>query len=180
MILNVPRGISAIIIMLAAGYISQKYNDTTRVGASMAFLFFLGALILTMVHTGAVRLLGVYLSTMLPAYVLMQSSCSKNVIGYTKKTFYNACIYVAICVGNFIGPLMLREEEAPRYISGMIGFMIADIIAVIIFFYIYWWHKRENKRRHQLRSEGKTPDVMLERDQMDLTDKEDLTFIYSY
>ncbi|KAG2226219.1 hypothetical protein INT45_003364 [Circinella minor] len=179
-ILNVPRGISAIIIMFAAGYISQRYNDTTHVGASMAFLFFVGALILTTVQFGAVRLIGVYLSTMLPAYVLMQSSCAKNVIGYTKKTFYNACIYVSICVGNFIGPLMLREEEAPRYISAMIGFMIADLIAVATFFYIYWWYKRENKRRYQLRSEGKIPDMALERDQMDLTDKEDLTFIYSY
>ncbi|KAI9255750.1 major facilitator superfamily domain-containing protein [Phascolomyces articulosus] len=180
-VLNVPRGVSAILIMFVAGYVSQRYNDTCRVGASMAVLFFIGALILTTVQYGAVRLLGVYLSTMLPAYVLMQSSCAKNVIGYTKKTFYNACIYVAICIGNFIGPLMLREEEAPRYLSGMIGFMVADLIAAVVFLYIYWWHKQENKRRQQLRNEGKIPvSPPSERDHLDLTDKEDLTFVYSY
>ncbi|KAI9497527.1 major facilitator superfamily domain-containing protein [Zychaea mexicana] len=180
-ILNVPRGVSAIILMVIAGYISQRYNDTCRVGAGMVGVFFIGALILATVHNGNIRLLGVYLSTMLPAYVLMQSSCAKNVIGYTKKTFYNACIYVAICIGNFVGPLFMRENEAPFYTSGMVGYMIADAIAITLFIYVYWWHKRENQRRQQLKSGGRIPLAPPnDRDELDLTDKEDLAFVYTY
>ncbi|KAI8149497.1 major facilitator superfamily domain-containing protein [Fennellomyces sp. T-0311] len=179
-ILNVPRGFTAIIIMVIAGYISQRYHDTLRVGASMAIVFFIGALILAAVppERGASRLVGIYLSTMLPAYVLMQASCSKNVVGYTKKTFYNACIYVAICVGNFIGPLMFVEHQAPRYMGALIGYMVADIIAALLFIYLYWWHKRENQRRQKLKDEGILPPVPVDRDELDLTDVEDLNFIY--
>ncbi|KAI8149498.1 major facilitator superfamily domain-containing protein [Fennellomyces sp. T-0311] len=135
-LLNIPRGIIAILITIMAVYTSYRIQDIGRIGAFMCVISFTGPLVLHSVpHGSAVGLLGVYTSTIMPAYILTITSCSCNVSGYTKRTFYNALIYIALCIGNFVGPLIMFEHEAPRFLSALKGYMIADLIAAALFIY---------------------------------------------
>lgn len=177
-LLNIPRGIIAIIVTIIAVYSSYRTQDIGRIGALMCVFSFTGPLILHVVPKGSVRLLGVYTSTIMPAYILTIASCSCNVSGYTKRTFYNARIYIGLCIGNFVGPLMMLEYESPRFLSALKGYMIADLIAGALFVYIYWIHHRENKARQLLQNEGRLPPIFPDRDQKDLTDIEDIHYMY--
>lgn len=85
---------------------------------------------------------------------------------------------VAYCVGNFVGPLMMVEDQAPRYVGGMIGYMVADMLAAILFLYVRWSLKRENTRRQKLKDDGQVPPPAANREEIDLTDVEDLNFVY--
>lgn len=51
---------------------------------------------------------------------LLQTLVSNNVSGYTKRVFFNGVNMVAMTIGNFCGPLMMAENQAPAYIVSVI------------------------------------------------------------
>ena len=73
---------------------------------------------------------------------------------------------------------MMVEQDAPRYIGGLSGYMVADVIAVVLFLYVRLRVVRENRRRQKLKDEGKIDPPPANREDLDLTDKEDLNFVY--
>ncbi|KAI7859821.1 major facilitator superfamily domain-containing protein [Circinella umbellata] len=177
-LLNIPYGVSIAILLAGAMMASRRWDEIGYVGAAWGMITFLGALLLCVIPGGGGKLSGLYLSASSPIYVMLQTSISSNVTGYTKKIFYTGGNLAAYCVGNFVGPLMMVESTAPRYIGPMIGYMVADILAVVLFLYVRWSLKRENERREKLREEGKIPPSDAARQDIDLTDKEDLNFVY--
>ncbi|KAI7859824.1 major facilitator superfamily domain-containing protein [Circinella umbellata] len=177
-LLNIPKGVSTIILLLLAVFLSKRFDENGHVGAFMSIISFLGALFLTVIPTGGAMLVGIFLSATSPAYTLLQTMISNNVSGYTKKIFYTGGNLVAYCLGNFVGPLMMVDHETPRYLSGMIGYMVADVLAAVLFVYVRWSLASENKRRQKLKNEGKLPPQIENRELHDLTDREDVHFMY--
>ncbi|KAI8149502.1 major facilitator superfamily domain-containing protein [Fennellomyces sp. T-0311] len=177
-LLNIPYGASIVFFVGVAVFLSHHYDEIGIIAILSSLLPMLGAILLLVLPHGPVQLLGLYCSTTSSAYTLLQTYISSNVSGYTKKIFYTSGNLVAYCIGNFVGPLMMVEHQAPRYIGAMIGFAVADFLCALMFFYVRWSQSKENKRRLKLKEEGLLPPEPENRQEIDLTDKEDLHFVY--
>jgi hypothetical protein len=87
----------------------------------------------------------------------------------------NAILLMSFCLGNILGPLTFRDEDAPEFIPAKITIVAVDstvLVAVAILLSYYRW---ENKRRDKVVVEHR-PDVEFS----DLTDKENLELRYKY
>ncbi|CDH51828.1 mfs allantoate transporter [Lichtheimia corymbifera JMRC:FSU:9682] len=177
-LLSIPHAFATIILLANVMFLSKRYNDICYVGMLSTSIVMIGAILLAAIPPSPGQLAGIYLGTSSPSYTMLQTSISSNVSGYTKKIFYTSCNLLAYCLGNFIGPLMMVEKEAPRYIGGLTGYAVADLICILLFAYLRWSMGRENKRREKLKEEGKIPPPPENRIDYDLTDKEDLNFVY--
>ncbi|ORY16356.1 major facilitator superfamily domain-containing protein [Clohesyomyces aquaticus] len=101
-----------------------------------------------------------------------------NVAGATKKSAMAAAIFVAYCVGNIVGPQLIKsqtkKEHYPELWTGLIICYCITILASVALWFVL---RRENSKR-----EGMAVDVD-ERDRLaflDLTDKENPYFRYVY
>lgn len=147
-----------------------KQTTLTCVGAAAISLV---GCILLVVLPGTSKLAGFYLcwaNTGVGA--LIQTIISNNVTGYTKKVFYNAMGMIALVVGNFIGPLLMTSEQAPKYTGALIGFAACNLVIIILLLISRNMMKKENKRR--LDDPSTTPTDIY----ADLTDKQNRNIIY--
>lgn len=147
-------------------------KHTTYTAIVSACISLLGCILLSTV-SGKAKLVGLYLSwAMNGVGSLTQTLVSTNVSGYTKRNFYNATSMVAMTFGNFIGPLLMIDKQAPSYYGAMIGFSIANAALIVCLVFNFIIMKRENKRRLDNPATTAT-DVYL-----DLTDVQDRNIIY--
>ncbi|KAI9497363.1 major facilitator superfamily domain-containing protein [Zychaea mexicana] len=177
-LLNIPSGFSAMILVLITVYCSRRFNENNYVGALACVVSFTGVLLLTVLPRGGAMLAGIFLVTTNPASAIVLSVISNNVNGYTKKVFYNAAYLVAYCLGNFTGPLMMRPEQAPRYLGGMSGFMTAALASAVLFLYGRWTYVSDNRYRRHLKATEKLPSPIESGELVDLTDRQNLEFLY--
>lgn len=101
-----------------------------------------------------------------------------NVAGQTKKSFMAATIFVAYCVGNIIGPLLVnsktRDEHYPELWTGLI---ICYSICILASGALLVVLKRENARRTVMAVDEEERAKLAFKD---LTDKENPYFRYVY
>ena len=161
-------------------YFSLRFCEIGYIGATVCLLSFTGVMLLCTLPEGPIKLLGYYLCPVTAGYVLLVTSVSNNVSGYTKKIFYNGCILSSLCVGNIIGPLLMTQSDSPRYTRALSIYMAADIVAVILFLVVRWIHTSANKQKQKLLEKEDTVSVECHgwQEQTDLTDVEDRYFIY--
>ncbi|KAF2192417.1 MFS general substrate transporter [Zopfia rhizophila CBS 207.26] len=53
---------------------------------------------------------------------------SSNMAGYTHRTMASAMVFTAYCWGNFAGPFVVKESEAPGYRGATIGLLVGYTI----------------------------------------------------
>ncbi|CEI94983.1 hypothetical protein RMCBS344292_09184 [Rhizopus microsporus] len=175
-LLNIPGGAVSIILVACLITISRRYNEIIYVAMVACTISMAGVICLAAIPGGGVKLIGLYLSWACnPAYILLQTSISSNVSGYTKKIFYTSCNIVFYTFGNFIGPLMLVQKEAPRYISGLSGYAAANALCIILYGYVRYTYVKENKKRNL---DPRSDNVALPDELEDLTDVENKHFTY--
>lgn len=83
------------------------------------------------------------------AYSLLVGIQIANTAGFTKRAASSAGIFVGYCLGNFIGPLLFRQQDAPRYVMGFTVITVASALAsvlIVVYRYMCLW---ENRRRDQ-------------------------------
>ncbi|KAG1050013.1 hypothetical protein G6F43_007684 [Rhizopus delemar] len=171
-ILQIPNGVSAALFVMSAILIAKRFQQNTLTAILMSIISLLGC-VLMIVIPGKPKLIGYYLAwAMTGVSALIQTLVSNNVSGYTKKVFYNGFNMMAVTVGNFIGPLMMTENQAPYYTGAIIGYIIANIVLIVCLLCVYFIMNKENRRRLNQPPEFET-DVYL-----DLTDKQDRNIIY--
>lgn len=111
------------------------------------------------------------------------SLMTRNYSGYTKRTTANFVVFVAYCVGMIAGPQFFITTQAPGYETGfrmMIAcWVILMILPMVLRWYYQWQNKRRDKRDAEDNAIGKVVEVQNE-EFMDLTDKEQRGFRYSY
>ena len=49
-----------------------------------------------------------------------------------KRSVTSSGIYVGYCLGNFVGPLLFKEEDAPDYTPGFIAAFITALVAGVL------------------------------------------------
>lgn len=133
----------------------------------------IGLILMLVIPITHVKLLGFYLAwSYCAAYVLMVTSISNNVSGYTKKIFYNGVLMIFYTIGNFCGPLMIVESQAPTYIGAMLGYICANVIVVILLLVARWKMATINKQRLS------STTVVMTHVEDDLSDVQDSNFLY--
>ncbi|KAK6865434.1 allantoate transport [Apiospora arundinis] len=100
-----------------------------------------------------------------------------NVAGHTKKSFTAATIFVAYCVGNIIGPQLIKSQTKPAHYPELwLGLIICYCITIVAAIALYVVLLQANRSK-----EIKCEDDMGERAKLafqDLTDKENPYFRY--
>lgn len=103
-----------------------------------------------------------------------------NVAGHTKKSFMAATIFVAYCVGNIVGPQLVRSQaKAQHYPELWTGMIICYCITIAASVALYAVLRRENRLKDQLLADTRPDEA--ERAKLafqDLTDKENPFFRY--
>ena len=106
---------------------------------------------------------------------MLYSWCAANYAGHTKKVTMNAFLLMAFCLGNIIGPLTFRGNEAPAYSPAIIAIIVTCAFAVLMTLVLMMYYRWENKRRDALAGEVEhKPDMEF----LDLTDRENIFFRY--
>lgn len=132
-----------------------------------------GVILLAVLPAGGIKLLGFLLAwAMNGTAVMLLTITAANVTGYTKKIFYNAMNMIFFTLGNFTGPLIMLENEAPTYKTGMIIYCIANAAILVALFFNRQLMAKQNKTRLANPSDQ----VFDVKD--DLTDCENTNFIY--
>lgn len=99
-----------------------------------------------------------------------------NVAGQTKKSFMAATIFVAYCVGNIVGPQLIKSETKERHYPMLwLGLIISYCITIVCSGLLYFVLWRENRRRDALDLDVVEGDKLAFKD---LTDGENLHFRY--
>lgn len=80
-------------------------------------------------------------------YAVLLGLVIANCAGYTKKTINAAGLFIGYCVGNLIGPLLFRTEDAPRYAPAFIVVLVTAIAVQVLAVIYRFICIRENKKR---------------------------------
>ncbi|KAL2672848.1 hypothetical protein Neosp_013564 [[Neocosmospora] mangrovei] len=102
-----------------------------------------------------------------------------NTLGHTKKVTMNALWFIAYSLGNILGPQAFTSRDAPTYTGGFIGLLVSIGVATASISVYGLFCKRENVSRD---SRGLGTDDRDNQDEAftDMTDKEKLSFKYTY
>lgn len=175
-LLTIPSGVFALIVVAGSAFYSKKIGETINVAIAMCAISLIGLVLLAAIPGGGVKLLGLYLSWACTAtYALMQASIASNVSGYTKKIFYTSGNLICYTLGNFIGPLLLRSHEAPRYLTGIGVYIAANALVIVLFAYVRISYVRANKKRNL----DKNVNIVALPDSLeDITDVQNQRFVY--
>jgi hypothetical protein len=174
-LLQIPGGAVSAMFVFGAVILHRKTGQLVYSAIGLAFISMIGCLLLAVLPQSGVKLLGFYLTwPCTGVYTLMVSLIASTVSGYSKKIFYNGVLMIAYTLGNFIGPLMIVDHEAPAYKSAMWGYFASNLLVIICFVILRMWLSRLNKNKAPGRTSTPT-DVNL-----NLTDREDPNFVYRF
>ncbi|KAI8964248.1 MFS general substrate transporter [Daldinia sp. FL1419] len=100
-----------------------------------------------------------------------------NVAGHTKKSFTSATIFVAYCVGNIIGPQLIKSQtKASHYPELWLGLIICYCITILASIALFIVLRYENQKKESAMVDDETERAKLAF--RDLTDKENPYFRY--
>jgi hypothetical protein len=75
---------------------------------------------------------------------------SSNMAGYTHRTTSSALIFTAYTWGNFAGPFVVRQSQAPEYTSAGIGLLVGYAVKTACHAALWAGLAWENRRRDRL------------------------------
>ncbi|KAL9104592.1 MAG: hypothetical protein Q9163_000457 [Psora crenata] len=111
-----------------------------------------------------------------PVVSLIISIGMANVAGATKKSCTAAAIFVAYCVGNIIGPQLIKTQTLKRHYPELwLGLIICYCIVIVLALALSAVLHRENRQRASLQFNEEDRDRLAF---MDLTDKQNPYFRY--
>ncbi|KAH9863627.1 hypothetical protein J1614_009559 [Plenodomus biglobosus] len=210
---NIPFGVIQIVAILGSSYGATRFKQKGFAIAAVAVLPMIGTIMMLTVprKQKGVLLFGYYLVSCLAAITpIIYTWHVQNTAGDTKKKCTSAMVFIGMCTGNVIGPLLYSVDDAPLYRPGLIAnlvmFILVAIIAMLIPMYLALLNKRHAKRREQLgKSALRVDESMLKKGEMaqgkgaeleggeaqgarleqdlgfsDLTDMQNEDFIYVY
>jgi MFS family permease len=209
---NIPFGAIQIVAILGSSWGATRFKRKGLAMACVSILPIIGTVMMLTVprqHKG-ILLFGYYLVSCLAAITpIIYTWHIQNTAGDTKKKCTSAVVFVGMCTGNVIGPLLYSVDDAPLYrpglISNLIMFILVGFLSLLIPMYLALLNKRHAKRREELgKSAARVDESMLKKKEMtqgkaieleetggtqlqdvdngfsDLTDMQNEDFIYVY
>lgn len=124
---NIPFGVIQILSILVTGWLATRFQKKGLVIAGVCALPIIGTVIMLTVprqHKG-VLLFGYYLVSCMAAVTpLIYAWQAQNTGGDTKKKCTSAMVFIGMCTGNVIGPLLYSTNDAPLYRPGLIANLV--------------------------------------------------------
>ncbi|KAH6656895.1 major facilitator superfamily domain-containing protein [Truncatella angustata] len=82
-------------------------------------------------------------------FTVSLTTISSNMAGYTHRAFASAAIFTGYCWGNFAGPFVVKESEAPYYRGATIGLLVGYAIKlgchVALLIYMFVSNRRRDR-----------------------------------
>ncbi|KAK4120686.1 MFS general substrate transporter [Parathielavia appendiculata] len=160
---NIPFGAIQFFMIIGSAWAATHWQRKGLTIAAVSVLPIVGTLLmLTVPRTGTnkgVLLFGYYL-------------CAQNTGGDTKKKATSAIVFIGMCTGNVIGPLLYDEAQAPLYrvglISNLIMFALVGGISALIPCYLMYLNHWHAKRREELgKNAALIDESMMDKSQME-------------
>ncbi|KAJ5120463.1 MFS general substrate transporter [Penicillium bovifimosum] len=178
-LLQIPSGAIAVLSVLSATWLASKYNARgVNIIIWSAIGGLLGGSLLAFLpeENKAGKLVGNYLCQVVGAFLpCAYSFAGANFAGHTKKVTVNAIILMSFCIGNIVGPLTFRDQDAPNYTPAKVTIVAVDSATIVLTTILLFYYKWENKRRDQ-RPQEHVENVEF----LDLTDRQNKEFRYSF
>lgn len=185
-LMQMPVGVSTIWTIVTGTYLCAYFDGKHRnwIFISMLVPAIIGYIVLVSSTDKIGQLLSVYLINVGTCVITMLYSWnSANTSGYTKRIWRTYLTMGFFAAGALIGPQFFRASDAPRYIRAKVGLMVITIVCIPLVVAVTLISRRENKVKEQL-SEKEQEEWLSEKGDnyqfMDMTDKENLRFRYSY
>ncbi|PGG96397.1 hypothetical protein AJ80_09833 [Polytolypa hystricis UAMH7299] len=151
LLLTVPAGIVTGSIELIAPLLAYKYKNIRtwligicEIGTIMSSLLLW---LLPRESKGGLLFAVYFLATFGGAYAILMGLQVANTAGYTKRSVTSSGIFMGYCLGNFVGPLLFKPEDAPTYAPGFIAVLITSIVTVILAIVYRYYAMWENQKR---------------------------------
>lgn len=173
---NIPFGAIQIVSILGSSWGATRFKRKGLAIALVSVLPAVGTVMMLTVprkHKG-VLLFGYYLVSCLAAITpLYYTWHVQNTAGDTKKKCTSAMVFVGMCTGNVIGPLLYSVDDAPEYrpglISNLVMFILVGVISLLIPMYLALLNSRHSKRREELgKSAVRLDESMLKKNERDV------------
>ncbi|KAM7215951.1 14b28d54-7c27-47ee-85cc-5d2f8fd2a3d5 [Rhypophila decipiens] len=165
---NIPFGVIQVLVIVGSGWLATRIQRKGIVIAGVSVLPCIGTILMLAVPrtpgNKGVLLFGYYLVSCLAAITpLIYAWQAQNTAGDTKRKCTSAMVFVGMCTGNVIGPLLYSVDQAPLYRPGLIAtlvvFALVGVISAIIPLYLMFLNRQHAKRREEL---GKTSQLVDE------------------
>lgn len=174
-LMSIPTGVIATIATISFNFLCKKFpNRRCLIGIILLIFPIIGAILLYSINKvgGSVgpQLLGLYLLYFYFApYVIFISLSQANTAGNTKKS----CVYSF----NYLGYAAGAVAGGKSYDSGFDGGFVAMIVALAFCMSMFgtYWVVVKAQNRHRARDLETTQTI----EALDLTDKEQKTFVYT-
>ncbi|KAI5306081.1 hypothetical protein KEM56_002280 [Ascosphaera pollenicola] len=178
-LLTLPGGVVTIFAIWITSWLSGKYNARILISCISLLIGIVGACMLAFAtQSPPAQLAGNYLLFFSTAPLsLSYAIVSANYAGHTKKVTMNAVMLMSFCLGNILGPLTFRGKDAPEYLPAKIALIASIAVSLLFTAGLYPYYVWENRRRDKRRDEG---EVQEDCEWMDLNDRENKSFRYSY
>ena len=142
---------------MGTGWAATKFQRKGLTIACISVLPTIGAILMLTVprHQKGVLLFGYYLVSCLAAVTpLVYTWQAQNTAGDTKKKTTSAMVFIGMCTGNIIGPLLYSPDDAPLYRPGLIAdlamFVLVSILGLLIPLYLKYLNGVHAKRREEV------------------------------
>ncbi|KAF7196887.1 putative transporter [Pseudocercospora fuligena] len=153
LLLIMPAGAIIGTVELMAPFCAMKFKNARCwiIVVTVAFSL-VGSILLWQLpieQTGG-RLFAVYILAFYGGgYACLMGLTVANCAGYTKRSVSSSGIFVGYCLGNFVGPLIFYENEAPYYNTGWITTVVSLIVTIvltIVYRYVCVWDNRQRDK----------------------------------
>jgi hypothetical protein len=171
---NIPFGAVQIVAILGSSWGATKFKRKGLAIACVSVLPIVGTVMMLTVprqHKG-VLLFGYYLVSCMAAITpIIYTWHVQNTAGDTKKKCTSAMVFIGVCTGNVIGPLLYSVDDAPLYrpglFSNLIMFVLVGVLSLLIPIYLALLNKRHAKRREEVgKSTVRIDESMLKKVEM--------------
>ncbi|KAI0105914.1 MFS general substrate transporter [Daldinia grandis] len=169
---SMPTGAIQVVIIIGSAWIATRIGRKGIVITGLSCLPTIGTILMLTVprnekNKGAL-LLGYYLVQCLGAITPMVYAWSaQNTGGDTKKKTSSAMMFMGMCTGNVIGPLLYNTKDAPLYRPGLIAnlvmFVTVGILGLLIPMYLMFLNRWHAKKREELGKQGNIIDESMVR-----------------
>ncbi|KAI0018301.1 major facilitator superfamily domain-containing protein [Xylariomycetidae sp. FL0641] len=182
-LLTMPFGVLATSGAWFFSFIAAKWHNRRTLTACIALLLpiFGTALVYGASRSNtAAQMVGLYFMYFYwPPYVVGISLPQANTAGMTKKSITYSLVAIGYAAGNLIGPQTFREDQAPKYTSGVVAMLVSYCVAIMILL-VYWLFAAwENKRKDQKYGKPEAVHEGTADGFVDITDRKQEDFRYT-
>lgn len=128
------------------------------------------------------RLIAFYFAESANAGLALQFALTAtNIAGHTKRAIANSILFIGYSVGFIVGPQFFLTREAPRYQTGfktmVVTYSILCAAPVLYWSYVTYLNRQKSRKLRDLGGDG--AQMMENEEFLDLSDKEQLRFVYA-